>query len=48
MSHRPEVTSDRLRLGRVQNSTSSAQREKQAAHPPLTGRVLVLRMDHGR
>ena len=39
-SQRPpeEVTNDRLRCGRVQNSTSSARREKQAVLPPLAGR----------
>jgi len=38
-SQRPlEVTNDRLRLGRVQHSTSRAQREKQAVLPPLAGR----------
>jgi len=36
--HRPEVTSDIHRLGRVHNSTSSARRKKQAVHPPLAGR----------
>jgi len=34
----PEETIDRLRLGRVQSSTSSARREKEAARPPLDGR----------
>jgi len=38
MSQRPpDVTSDRLRLGRP-TSTSSARREKEAVHPPLAGR----------
>ena len=32
------MTNDILRLGRVQHSTSSAQKEKQAVLPPLAGR----------
>jgi len=34
----PEEKTDRLRLGRVQSSTSSARGEKEAARPPLVGR----------
>ena len=34
----PEERTDRLRLGRVQSSTSSARREKEASRPPLAGR----------
>ena len=36
MSQRPDRP-DRIRLGRLQSSTSSAQSEKEALRPPLTG-----------